>query len=169
MSQAQYAREIVLSDCRIMRMTEHDLIEVVEIEETSGLSCWGWEAYQDELVNGLGGLMLVARHRDARWRGVDGAELAGFVASRLIADELHINNIAVRAEFRQQGIGSALLRAVCHAGAATYHARSALLEVRATNLAAQSLYERHGFRTAGRRVNYYSQPPEDALVMQATF
>ena len=43
----------------------------------------------------------------------------------------------------------------------------ALLEVRATNLPAQALYTRHGFRAAGRRRNYYTDPTEDALVMNA--
>jgi ribosomal-protein-alanine N-acetyltransferase len=39
--------------------------------------------------------------------------------------------------------------------------------VRLTNLAAQALYARHGFRSAGQRRNYYTDPTEDALVMSA--
>ena len=47
--------------CVISRMTEHDLLEVVEIEEASGLSRWGFEAYHEELTHGHNALMFVAR------------------------------------------------------------------------------------------------------------
>ena len=46
-------------------MTEHDLLEVVEIEESSGLSRWGWAAYYAELQGSNRHLMLVARVADA--------------------------------------------------------------------------------------------------------
>jgi len=39
------------------------------------------------------------------------------------------------------------------------------LEVRASNLAAQKLYEKYGFRRAGVRRRYYSDNNEDALIM----
>ncbi len=45
-------------------------------------------------------------------------------------------------------------------------ARTALLEVRAGNGAALALYRRAGFEVAGRRRDYYRDPPEDALVMR---
>ena len=44
----------------IGRMTEHDLLEVVEIEEISGLSVWGWDAYHKELQSPEDVIMLVA-------------------------------------------------------------------------------------------------------------
>jgi ribosomal-protein-alanine N-acetyltransferase len=165
MSKVEYAKQLE-STWRIAHMTEHDLHEVVEIEESCGLSCWGWEAYHDELVNGHASLMLVARYHPANIHAEE-KHLAGFVASRLIADELHINNIAVRPDSRRQGIGDALLSGVLDAGAKV-GARSALLEVRASNQSAQALYAGHGFRIAGRRAGYYSAPPEDALVMRAS-
>lgn len=163
MSKAERSREVRASvgGWRIERMTEHDLLEVVRIEETTGLSRWGWEAYHDELVGGHDGLMLVARAVPAI---TENESLKGFVASRMVADELHINNIAVRPAHRREGIGGALLRAAL-VGGARVGARLCILEVRASNYAAQALYERHGFRVAGRRTGYYSEPPEDALVM----
>ena len=165
MSKAEFARHAFDNVPRIARMTEHDLLEVVEIEEMCGLSRWGWSGYHAELVNGVGHLLLVARiDRDKRIF-VD-ERLAGFVASRLVADELHVNNIAVRPEYRRTGLGGRLLKAVMREGL-RLGARVAVLEVRATNHAAQSLYERYGFRIAGRRKGYYSEPPEDALVMRA--
>jgi ribosomal-protein-alanine N-acetyltransferase len=150
-------------DFCIYRMTEHDLLEVVEIEEASGLSRWGWDAYHAELAQKDGVVMFVARAKESE--AIDGgARIKGFIASRLIADELHVNNVAVRDEYRRQGIGSALLKAVLLEGG-RIGARGAFLEVRAGNGPAQALYERCGFTITGRRRNYYSQPTEDALIM----
>ncbi|MDQ3816595.1 MAG: ribosomal protein S18-alanine N-acetyltransferase [Acidobacteriota bacterium] len=142
-------------------MTEHDLLEVVEIEEASGLSIWGWDAYHSELMQGGYTLMFVARNLNG---GSPQRRIAGFIASRLVGDELHVNNVAVRKEFRRVGIGRALLETVIEKGASR-SARHAFLEVRASNRAAQALYKRCGFSITGLRKNYYSDPREDALVM----
>ena len=147
----------------ISPMTEHDLLEVVEIEQTSGLSPWGWDAYHRELQSSDRGLMWVAR---LEIKSVGARSLAGYVVGRLVADELHINNIAVRQEFRRTGIARALLSRVL-TEAKGFRAARAFLEVRAGNTAAQALYENCGFCAVGRRRNYYSNPPEDALIMTA--
>ena len=159
--------EVIGQRIEISCMSEHDLLEVVEIEESCGLSRWGWEAYHSELAQGDSGLMLVARDLDAL-SNAEEHRVAGFIASRYSVDELHVNNVAVRPKFRRQGIGAALIKAVLQA-AASRKARRALLEVRASNLAAQALYARCGFCVIGRRKNYYREPPEDALIMALTF
>ena len=145
-------------------MTEHDLLEVVEIEDLSGLSPWGWDAYHKELHSGADVVMLVARTRASESSSQDNRAIAGFIISRLVADELHVNNVAIRAEFRRQGIATRLLDAVLEWGRCK-GAGTALLEVRAGNTVAQRLYSRCGFQVAGRRRGYYSQPVEDALLM----
>ncbi len=148
----------------ISNMTEHDLLEVVEIEEHSGLSRWGWAAYYAELQGSNGGLMLVARvARPLEQVKTD--QIAGYIVARLAANELHINNVAVRPEYRQRGIGSALLTRILDQGRLA--ATAAFLEVRAGNSLAQALYKKCGFRSVGRRRNYYSAPLEDALIMSA--
>src|SRR5215468_432628 len=143
-------------------MTEHDLLEVVEIEEISNLSPWGWEAYHLELQNGLASLMLVARLATA-----DNAALKsiiGFIVARQMADEIHVNNVAVRPEHRRLGIGERLLREALVWGRDRGSAL-AVLEVRAGNIAAQKLYQACGFEVIGRRRRYYKAPVEDALLM----
>jgi ribosomal-protein-alanine N-acetyltransferase len=144
-------------------MTEHDLLEVVEIERTSGLSPWGWNAYHRELQSNDRGLMWVARV-DATLGNEE--FLAGYIVGRLVADELHINNFAVREAYRRCGIATALLSRLLQE-AKSYRALRAFLEVRAGNAAAQALYERCGFAAVGRRRNYYSNPSDDALIMTA--
>lgn len=148
----------------VERMTEHDLLEVVEIEALSGLSPWGWDAYHKELQSPEDVIMLVARSGAGASNTPSEHSIAGFVVSRLVAGELHINNVAVRQEFRRLGIAAQLLEAVLVWGRRK-RARMALLEVRAGNVAAQGLYSRCGFQATGRRRRYYNRPVEDALLM----
>src|SRR5215216_4770065 len=91
----------------ILRMTEHDLLEVVEIEEQSGLSRWGWAAYYAELQGGNRELMLVAK--PLHLREIDRPQIAGYIVARETAGELHINNVAVRDQYRRRGYGRLLL------------------------------------------------------------
>jgi ribosomal-protein-alanine N-acetyltransferase len=145
----------------ITQMSEHDLLEVVEIEEQSGLSRWGWAAYFAEL-QGNRDLMLVAR--PSRSYLIEPGPIAGYIVARETAGELHINNVAVRAEYRRRGIGAALLGRVLQE-AKRRKVKAAFLEVRSANRAAQALYEKSGFRAIARRADYYSDPREDAVVM----
>jgi [ribosomal protein S18]-alanine N-acetyltransferase len=145
------------------RMTEHDLLEVVEIEESSGLSRWGWAAYYAELQGGNKHLMLVARVADAE-NNRHRPSIAGYIVGRMGADELHINNVAVRESYRRRGIGRALLDLILEEGKRS-RVPYAFLELRAGNFAALALYQEHGFRVTSRRSRYYSDPVEDALVM----
>ncbi|HKB65445.1 MAG TPA: ribosomal protein S18-alanine N-acetyltransferase [Pyrinomonadaceae bacterium] len=146
-------------------MTEHDLLEVVEIEESSGLSRWGWAAYYAELQGDNRHLMLVARVADGQHKR-GRSKLAGYIVARMGADELHINNVAVREPYRRLGIGRALLDLILAEGKRS-EVPSAFLELRAGNTAALALYEDCGFRVTARRSKYYSEPMEDALVMIA--
>jgi len=149
-------------DIFIERMSEHDLLEVVQIEELSGLSRWGWAAYYAELQGANRDLMLVAR--PSKSTTPEAPPIAGYIVARETAGELHINNFAVRSEFRRRGIGATLLNQVLDE-ARQRKANAAFLEVRSTNLVAQALYEKCGFRAIARRANYYSEPREDAVVM----
>lgn len=76
-----------------------------------------------------------------------------------------ILTIATAASWQRRGVGRRLLETMI-AIAWDAGCQSVLLEVRASNAAAQSLYTRVGFETLGKRRNYYQNPPEDALVMR---
>lgn len=90
--------------------------------------------------------------------------VAAFCAFWRVAEQIHINNLAVRPELRGQGLGSRLLADVM-AESTRMGAESATLEVRRSNAAALRLYAKAGFAEAGVRRNYYTQPVEDALVL----
>jgi ribosomal-protein-alanine N-acetyltransferase len=145
----------------IEQMTEHDLLAVVEIEEASGLSPWGWDAYHKELQSPEEVIMLVARAESAS--GAVGA----FIVSRLIGAELHVYNVAVRPELRRRGVAARLVRAVLEWGRLK-GGELAFLEVREGNHPAQELYRGCGFAVAGRRCQYYAAPVEDALLMSVS-
>src|SRR5215217_680201 len=149
-------------DITITPMSEHDLLEIVEIEEQSGLSRWGWAAYYAELQGGNRELMLIARPSYSFT--LEPPPIAGYIVARETAGELHINNFAVRPEYRRRGVGAALLNRVIEE-ARRRQANAAFLEVRSANHAAQALYEKCGFKAIARRANYYSEPREDAVVM----
>jgi len=153
-------------DISISRMSEHDLLEVVEIEEQSGLSRWGWAAYYAELQSGNRDLMLIALPTKAAI--IEHRRIAGYIVARETAGELHINNVAVREQYRRRGIGRALLGRVV-IEARKLGVTTGFLEVRSGNTAARALYEQCGFKAIARRSNYYSDPQEDAVVMSLDF
>jgi ribosomal-protein-alanine N-acetyltransferase len=135
---------------------DSDLDGVLEVESESFTNPWTREMYTWELQNRTVCHIFVARtHR---------CSVAGFCAFWLVLDEIHINNVAVRPQFRGRGIGSALLHQAL-AEAKRLGARRATLEVRASNTAARRLYERLGFYVAATRRNYYTKPVEDALIL----
>jgi ribosomal-protein-alanine N-acetyltransferase len=90
--------------------------------------------------------------------------IVGFVGVWLTPDEAHIVTIAVRESHRGRGLGELLLIAAI--ALATLNDREVVtLEVRASNQAAQTLYEKYGFRKVGVRHRYYSDNHEDAVIM----
>ena len=96
--------------------------------------------------------------------GIVGGQVAGFISGRRIAVEGEILNLAVKPEFRRQGIGHALVSVIL----GRFHRdgiRQVFLEVRESNDAAIFFYQRLGFHQMGRREAYYSDPPAAALVL----
>ena len=135
---------------------EKDLEGVLEVEAESFTNPWTRDMYAWELQNRSVCHIFVVRTSECT--------VAGFCTFWLVFDEIHINNLAMRPQFRGQGIGTALLHHVL-AEAKQLGARRATLEVRASNEGARRLYDRLGFYVAGTRRNYYSNPVEDALIL----
>jgi ribosomal-protein-alanine N-acetyltransferase len=143
----------------VQQMAEKDLIEVVELEESTGLNRWGYDAYRRELHKNPNSIMLVARNL------YSGPRVLGFFAGWIIEDELHVNNIASHPDYRKIGIGQNLMESAIDEGRMR-GVSFILLEVRSSNEPAQSLYRKLGFNFIGRRRDYYRAPTEDALVMK---
>jgi ribosomal-protein-alanine N-acetyltransferase len=106
----------------------------------------------------------VARGEMAGWVGEEAGQIIGFLVARQVVTDIEILNLAVRPDARRRGVGGALL-AKAIAWSREFQGEKALLEVRASNLAALQFYERHHFQAAGRRTRYYTAPVDDALVL----
>ncbi len=91
--------------------------------------------------------------------------LAGYLICSRYADVWHLMNVAVDAPLRRQGIAVALMAAMIGRAGPE---ESFTLEVRPSNTAAITLYERFGFRRVGMRPGYYRDTGEDALIMWRT-
>ncbi|GFH40673.1 ribosomal protein S18-alanine N-acetyltransferase [Pseudolactococcus insecticola] len=87
-------------------------------------------------------------------------KLVGFLATSTVMDETEITNIAVLTGFQGQGIASRLMQQLATSDGTIF------LEVRASNLAAQKLYEKCGFVAYYQRKDYYQNPSEDAILMR---
>jgi ribosomal-protein-alanine N-acetyltransferase len=129
---------------------------ILAIEQASFTNPWTREMYAAELKNSGVSFFYLARDKNRR--------VVGFCSFWRVLDELHINNLAVLPEFRRAGIATALLRRVLEE-AVRLGTRRTMLEVRRSNLPAQELYRKFGFTVSGVRSNYYTNPPEDALVL----
>jgi ribosomal-protein-alanine N-acetyltransferase len=94
----------------------------------------------------------------------EGDRIVGYAGLWLSLDEAHITTFAVLPDYRRRKIGERMLVALFEKSA-KLGAEWMTLEVRASNLAAQKLYEKYGFRPAGIRRRYYSDNNEDAIIM----
>ena len=121
----------------------------------------GWVATQNSNVGAE-----IADEDAAELIGKGDVDVAGFLVARRLSTELEILNFAVESDWRRCGIGAELLTAALQ-WAQTFQATQAILEVRASNLAALHFYERHKFEVVGRRPRYYTAPVEDALLLTA--
>ena len=136
--------------------TKDDLDGVLAIEDASFNNPTTREWYERELNRPDVCFIYVLRIPDH--------PVAAFCAFWLVADQAHVNNLAVRPELRGRGLGTQLLGGII-AEAAHLGATLVTLEVRESNTPALQLYKGAGFTQAGVRKNYYTKPVEDALIL----
>jgi ribosomal-protein-alanine N-acetyltransferase len=115
-----------------------------------------WPAESYEQAAGAGQTILVAHVGD---------EICGFLVSRSVGSEGEILNMAVAPASRRKGIASKLLGDALEE-ARKLNAERIYLEVRESNGAAISFYEKHGFEKSGRRASCYRNPTENAVLME---
>lgn len=168
---------------RVDPMTLQDIPAVMEIEEASFSAPWSARAYDYELryndmacyfvarLQGRDVQMNVPATRQSWWRRlfaraqtITSASIVGHAGFWVMVDEAHISTLAARTEWRRRGIAELLLIAMTER-AAEIGARVLTLEVRVSNASAQALYHKYRFEIVGRRVQYYSDNNEDALIM----
>lgn len=95
-------------------------------------------------------------------------QVIAFGGIMVIADEAELLNIAVAEEYSRMGIADELMLQLTKT-AKMQQTYRILLEVRESNIAAQRLYQKHGFQKIGERKDYYSNPKENAFIMECVF
>ncbi len=143
-------------DIKYERLKEEDLDAVLKIEQASFPVPWTRGMFEQELRISTSHFFVA--------KALPGKEIVGYAGYWQVVDELHLINIAVQPEYRRQGLGKHLLFYILYDGK-RLGLKKATLEVRASNLAAQRLYEQLGFKNIALRKNYYADNLEDAVIM----
>ena len=144
---------------RIVPMNADHLDEIAELEQVCFSTPWSRNMLAEELDNACSAFLVALD---------DGGHVAGYAGLQVILDEGYITNVAVQPVYRRQGVAGQLL-AVFLSFAKGNHLAFLTLEVRASNYGAIALYGGLGFRSVGRRKNYYEHPKEDAIIMTKEF
>lgn len=136
-------------------MTEARLDEVVAVERRAYAHPWTRGNFADSLRSGYEAQLLCA-----------GEVLIGYFVAMRGVDEVHLLNITVDLAYQGQGWGRVMLDALA-LWSRGQGAQWLWLEVRTSNVRAQHVYQRYGYRRVGERRNYYpaEQGREDAIVM----
>lgn len=101
------------------------------------------------------------------WVIEDDGQLQAFLIARFSPEECELENLVVAKQHRRRGLALQLLQAMIAIGRERNLER-VLLEVRESNQAARALYEKVGFQQNAQRKAYYTQPPEDAILLALT-
>jgi ribosomal-protein-alanine N-acetyltransferase len=173
--------------CRIRPMRTEDIPQVMDIERQSFPTIWPQTVYQRELKNNMARYLVVCAPDDGEPEASVDADrgigklvrrffgglpdttasrdrVLGMVGLWCMMGQGHIVTIAVRPEYRRQGIGEVLLVAILEAALETGQ-DEVTLEYRISNLGARAMYEKYGFSQVGVRARYYSDNHEDAVLM----
>jgi ribosomal-protein-alanine N-acetyltransferase len=157
----KHDRDAMVLNWYLGRLTADDAGLLQPLEERVQLACWGDDNYRrflDEFPEYFG--CKAVKLCDA------GQEtLIGFFLARSICDSLEILKIGVFPDCQRQGIATQLMEHA-YAEGIRRGCNRCFLEVRKSNQTAIQFYYGHNFRIAGTRVNYYTDPVEDAWIME---
>lgn len=142
----------------ITPLGERDLPEAALIEKLCFPHPWGEGTLHNELLSPYNSFF--GAHADGK--------LVGYCGMQAVAGEGSVFNVAVLPEYRRQGVGESLVIELLRK-AKELNLSQLLLEVRPSNLKAIWLYEKCGFVFFGLRKDYYTDPPENAIIMRLAF
>ncbi|MGA3281612.1 MAG: ribosomal protein S18-alanine N-acetyltransferase [Smithella sp.] len=152
--------EKVFPQVTIDLMDKADLPEIMAIERESFASPWTAGMFAKEIDSAHSMCLCV------RINSEDKSIVGAYIIFWLVADEAHLHNLAVKKEYRSQGLAFGLMEAMNQI-AGVNKITSQTLEVRESNTEAIKLYQKCGFVVKGVRPLYYTDTCEDALIMWA--
>ena len=134
-----------------------DVRSLWEIEKVSFPSPWSLWCFLAEYANSKSTILVAGPPPPEPW------ETWGYIIYWILADEMHLLNLAVHPAQRRRGLARSLLTAALDKARAQ-GAAVVWLEVRPSNTAALALYRSFGFKEIGIRPGYYTDNGEDALI-----
>ena len=151
----------MVSNCYLARLTVEDVPLLQPLEDQVKLAFWGMDNYRRFLEEypeyfGTKAVLSFDSGRET---------LVGFFLARSIYDNLEILKLGVSPDYQRQGIGTGLME-TAYAEGIRRGCNRCFLEVRKSNQTAIQFYYSHNFRIAGTRLNYYTDPIEDAWIME---
>lgn len=143
-----------MDNIEIFDMTMQELESISNILESHFDDFWNITTFKSELLN-PNSKYIVAKLNNL---------IVGFAGIWKSVDDIHITNIVVNKNFRNQNIGSKLLSKLIEISKLEPNITSITLEVNSTNISAIKLYEKFGFKVVGLRKKYYNNT-YDAIIM----
>lgn len=154
---------MTVSPYEIIPATMADLADIVNIEEACFSAPWTRKMLKAELSGNQFAHFLVAKQEAVGPSA--SAPMVGYLCFWIVFEEVRLMNLAVIESMRHRGIARSLVVTALQAGVSQSAVR-AVLEVRSSNVAAQALYRGLGFQHVSVRPKYYTNPPEDAVLME---
>ena len=145
----------------LARLAAEDVPFLQPLEDLIKLSFWGNDNYRrflEEMPEYFGGKAVLLSHSGKE-------HFIGFFLARSASDNLEILKLGVFPEYQKHGIG-AMLMETSYAEGIRRGCNRCFLEVRKSNQVAIQFYYNQKFRIAGTRLNYYTDPVEDAWIME---
>lgn len=142
-----------MDNIQISRMTILDLEEIKDTLLSDFDDFWNVNTFKEELLN-PNSKYIMAKIND---------KIVGFAGIWKAVDDVHITNIVTSKNFRRQNIGSVMLSNLVEIAKSEKGITSITLEVNSTNIPAQKLYEKFGFKVVGLRKKYYNNM-DDAII-----
>lgn len=145
-----------MDNIKISAMTPSDLDSISDILTCEFDDFWNYNLFKSELEN-KNSMYIVAKLNN---------QIVGFAGIWFSVDDIHITNIVVKKNCRNQKIGSLMLNNLIEL-CENRTQKSITLEVNSNNIPAQKLYQKFGFKNVGIRKKYYNNT-EDAIIMTKT-
>jgi len=148
-------------NCYLAYLTAEDVPSLRPLEDQVKLAYWGKDNYRrflEEHPDYFGSKAIILTETGEK-------RLVGFLLARSVFENLEILKVGVFPECQRQGIGTQLMETAYAEGIRRGCLRC-FLEVRKSNQSAIQFYHDHSFRIAGTRLSYYTDPVEDAWIME---
>lgn len=147
-----------MSELVIRKATEKDIDRIAELEELCFPDPWSRDSIEGEILRNEDALWIVGELQ------LETPKVVGYMGLWKVFDEGHVMNIAVDPVYRGNRIGYDILETMIEITEKVGITRWTL-EVRKSNIVAQNLYRKLGFKEAGTRRGYYLNNGEDAIIM----